>query len=571
GTSLGDPIEAQALLATYGREHDADRPLWLGSLKSNIGHTQAAAGVAGVIKMVMAMQHGVLPQTLHAETPTTHVDWSTGAIRLLSKPAAWSEERTRRAAVSSFGISGTNAHVILEQAPTAEPATDEAVTDEGPEATFRAFPTMPWVISAKSPEALAEQASRLVRALAARPDTTVNDVAWSLINDRTAFEYRAVVQGMDRSGLLKGLDALARGGAGAGVVQGRVYGGRTAFVFPGQGAQRAGMGADLYRAFPVFADTLDEVCGELDRYLGRSLKELLFAEPDSTESALLDQTAFTQAALFAFGVALYRLVVSLGVEPDYLIGHSIGELAAAHVAGVFSLPDACAVVAARGRLMGDLPAGGGMIAVDASEAEVQHSLLGFEEHLSIAAINGPSSTVVSGDNEAIEQWSQQWRDDGRKTTRLRVSHAFHSVQMDPILEQFGEVVARVSIGTPTIPILSNLSGNLVSVEDLGSVQYWVQHVRRAVRFMDGVRFLEDAGVTRFLELGPGAGSSAMIGRCLRSEQETLQIPAVRPGRPEVETFTAFLAEAFVCGVGVDWGRWFGSVRPARVELPSYAF
>ncbi len=408
GTMLGDPIEAQALLATYGQNRE--RPLWLGSIKSNIGHAQLAAGVAGVIKMVAALQHGLLPPTLHVEEPSKDVDWSAGAISLLAEEAPWPRNgRPRRAAVSSFGVSGTNAHMIIEEGATVDelPLAEEAPSEEldgVPGEGVLSDGVAAWVLSARGSDALRAHTERLRGFVLADDCIGVGDVGFSLAG-RSTLEDRAVVIGDGRDQLLTGLAAVASGELAPNVIQGvaRGAGKRVAFLFTGQGAQRVGMGRELYRAFPLFRSSLEEVGSELDAHLGCSLLELLFAEEGSPAASLLDETMFAQAALFAVEVSLLRLLDAWGVRPDYLMGHSIGELTAAFAAGVFSLGDACKLVAARGRLMGALPAGGAMVAIQASESEALESLAGYEDRVALAAVNGPAATVLSGDEDAVSR------------------------------------------------------------------------------------------------------------------------------------------------------------------------
>ncbi|WP_331762734.1 type I polyketide synthase [Streptomyces sp. NBC_01563] len=561
GTRLGDPIEARSLIATYGQERTGGRPLWLGSLKSNIGHTAGAAGVAGIIKMVMAMREGVLPRTLHVDEPSSHVDWSAGAVELLTEPVEWPETgEPRRAAISSFGMSGTNAHVILEQAPETEQATEPATVS---------LPVVPWLLSAKSLPALAAQAGRLL-AHADGAGLDAVDIGYSLARTRTALENRAVLIGKDTETLLRRAEALAEDTGTADAV-GSTTGEDepVAVLFSGQGSQRVGMGRELHAAYPVFADAFDAVCAELDRHLDRPLREVVFGEG---AGELLDQTQFTQAGLFALEVALFELVTSWGVKPDYLLGHSIGELSAAYVAGVLSLEDAAALVAARGRLMQALPTGGAMVSLQAAEDEVLPLLV---DGVSIAALNGPSATVISGDEAAVLEIAAHFEGEGRKTKRLRVSHAFHSPRMDAMLDDFRKVAQGLTFNAPKLSLVSDVTGAVLSVEEIQDPEYWVRHVREAVRFLDGIRTLEAEGVTAFLELGPDGVLSAMAQDCVsggsEGGDELTFVPALRKNRDEPEAILTALAELHVQGRAVDWSAYFAGTGARRVDLPTYAF
>ncbi|NBH05619.1 type I polyketide synthase, partial [Amycolatopsis sp. SID8362] len=520
GTTLGDPIEAQALLAAYGQ--DRDRPLLLGSIKSNLGHTQAAAGVAGVIKMVMALRHGVAPPTLHVTTPSTHVDWTAGAVELLTEGREWPETgRPRRAGISSFGISGTNAHTIIEQAPAAAPAEAERLPDPG---------VIPWVLSAKTPEALRAQAERL---LAHGADADPLDVGHSLVSARSVFDHRVVVTGETGEDLRAGLRAFADGEPGAVTgVAGRA--GKTAFLFAGQGAQRLGMGRELAARYPVFAEALDAV---LDRFAA-PVREVLFG----ADADVLDRTEFAQPALFAVEVALFRLVRSWGVRPDFLAGHSIGEIAAAHVSGVLSLADACTLVEARGRLMQALPAGGAMVSVRAAEAEVRPLLV---DGVSIAAVNGPESVVISGVADRVLKIAAGFE----KSKRLKVSHAFHSSLMDPMLDDFRAVVEGLEFAEPVIPVVSTVTGTLTG--EFSSPEYWVTHAREAVRFADAVGALLADGVATFVELGPDGVLSAMA-RDSAADHPAAFVPLLRKDRGEQAAIVDAVARLHVTGVRVGW-------------------
>ncbi|MCX4390253.1 type I polyketide synthase [Micromonospora peucetia] len=567
GTRLGDPIEAQALLATYGQDRGDSAPLLLGSVKSNIGHAQAAAGVAGVIKMVMAMRHGVVPPTLHVDEPTPEVDWSAGEVSLVTEATPWpAAGRPRRSAVSSFGVSGTNAHTILEQAPAPQqPASADA-------APVVERPVVPVPVSARDAAALAAQAGRWAARLAAEETLRPLDVAFSSVTSRSTLEHRAVVSATGRDELLAGLRALAAGEPSGAVVTGQASGrGSLAVLFSGQGAQRAGMGRELYGEFPVFAAALDEVCAQLDPVLPRPLREVLFAAPGSVEAELLDQTVFTQAGLFAVEVALFRLVESFGVVPEFVGGHSIGEVTAAHVAGVLSLADAATLVAARGRLMQALPAGGGMLAVAAAEADVSATLAGQADRVGIAAVNGPTSVVVSGDAAALDEVERLWRDRGARTRRLTVSHAFHSPLMEPMLAEFRVVLDGLTLAAPSLPVVSNVTGMLADADEIRTADYWVRHVREAVRYADGVAALKAAGVDTFLEVGPRSVLTAMTADILPDADGVLAVAVQRKDRPEPQALLAALAELHVHGVPVTWQSWFADTGAGRVDLPTYAF
>ncbi|OON27078.1 type I polyketide synthase, partial [Micromonospora sp. Rc5] len=568
GTTLGDPIEAQALLATYGQDRGDAAPLLLGSIKSNLGHSQAAAGIAGIIKMVLAMRHGTVPATLHVDEPTPHVDWAAGAVTLVTEPTPWpAVDRPRRAAVSSFGMSGTNTHLILEQPEAADTAT----------AADRPEPPAPVLLTGRTRTALrrqAEQWSRYVADAAPHPA----DVAWSSVTSRSPLEHRAVVLADDTDGLLAALTALADDRHAPGLVTGAAAErGAVAFLYSGQGAQRAGMGRELAAAFPVFAQALDEVCAALDPHLPRPLREVLFADAGTPEAALLDQTVFTQAGLFAVEVALHRLLGSFGIAPDLVAGHSIGEVVAAHVAGVLTLADAAKLVAARGRLMQALPPGGAMLAVAADEASVVESLDGVTGPVGIAAVNGPTSVVVSGAASAVDEVAGRWAARGVKTRRLKVSHAFHSPLMEPMLAGFAAVVAGLDLRAPALPIVSNLTGDLADPEAIRSTDYWVRHVREAVRFADGVRTLRAHGVGTFVEVGPDAVLAAAAEETLATVTAAADVapaavvPALRRDRPERRALLAALAHLHVAGTGVRWADVLAD-RPGRlVDLPTYPF
>ncbi|MFJ8229702.1 type I polyketide synthase [Streptomyces sp. NPDC094448] len=580
GTRLGDPIEVNALIAAYGADRPAGRPLLLGSLKSAIGHASAAAGVGGLIKMVMALRHGVLPATLHVDRPTSAVDWTAGGVELLTASRPWPPgDRPRRAGISSFGISGTNAHLILEEAPAA-PGPDGP--DDPPD---RAGHPLPFLVSGRDGDALRGQARVLhnaVRAPAAgAPEeqdaarAPLGALAAALARTRTPMESRAVVVAHDRNGLLTGLDALAADRPHPAVARGTVRRDRTtAFLFTGQGAQRAGMGEGLRTRFPVFADAYDEVCDRLSRELGRSLGTVV-----REGGALLDRTEFAQPALFAFGTALARLLMSWGVRPAYVAGHSLGEITAAHVCGAIGLDDAAALVVARGRLMGRLPAEGAMVAVTASEEAVAPLLAGYGDGVSVAAVNGPEHIVLSGPVRAVTALAEELRGRGARVRRLRTSGAFHSAQLDPLLAESAAFAEGITPGEQQVPLVSALTGGLVGAERLGDPLHWVHHARRPVRFAAALRALAGHGADTFVEIGPRAVLTALAEENTTADG-ALAVAALHGTGPEPEALLEALGTLHSHGADVDWDAFFaaesaaapaGSGTPGRVALPTYAF
>ncbi|MET9432578.1 SDR family NAD(P)-dependent oxidoreductase [Streptomyces sp. NPDC006551] len=561
GTPLGDPIEANALLATYGRGRPADQPLRLGSLKSNIGHTQAAAGVGGVIKMVQAIHHGVMPKTLHAEDSTPHVDWSTGALTLLTEAQDWPVlDRPRRAAVSAFGFSGTNAHVIVEQAPQQAPEeAQEASAAPAAPASVTPPPVLPYVLSARSPQALRAQAERVGGLLAERPDVDLLGLSHSLATTRSALRHRAVALASGRDELLESLAALAD--EGPGTILGTKDEGKLAFMFTGGGAQRIGMARELAETFPVFAAAFDEVCTALDEHLPRPLRSVIESGDE------LDQIDYTLAALFAVGVALFRLLETWGVHPDYLVGHSTGELIAAHLGGVLSLSDAAVLVTARGRLMRSLPEGGAMVAVEATEEEVRETL-DPEGRAVIGTINGPRAVVLSGDEDAVHAVAAIWKERGRNVKVLPILRASHSHRMDPILDEFREIAKELTFHRPKFGIVSTVTGQVENGDAWTTADYWVDQIRNPVRFVDAVRTLEAEGVTTLLELGPDGVLSAMAAA---SVDHAVAVPALRKKHPEPRTLVNALGVLYARGVPVDWLAFFSGTGAGRVDLPTYPF
>ncbi|QNP67900.1 type I polyketide synthase [Streptomyces genisteinicus] len=582
GTSLGDPIEAGALAEVFGPTRAQERPLYLGSSKSNIGHAQAAAGVAGVIKMILALQHESLPKTLHADEPSTHIEWDGSGLELLQEARPWQRgERVRRAGISSFGLSGTNAHLVLEEAPATEPAETAAESTGTP-----ALP-VPIVLSGRDGTALRAQAHRWADWLQARPETPLADVATAAALHRTHFDSRAAVLAASAEEAVAGLRALGEDASHAGLVRGEVTGDTgLGVLFTGQGSQYAGMGRQLYEAFPAYRAAFDAVCAAVDPHLGRSLAEVVFpdAVPDGDDGdatgsgALVHATEYTQPALFALEVALYRLWESWGVTATAVAGHSVGEFAAAHVAGVLSLPDAAGLVVARGRLMQSCRTDGAMVSVEAGEDAVLDAI-GDRPGLGIAALNTPAQTVVSGDADAVDALAADFAGRGLRTHRLTVSHAFHSAHMDTMLDAYAAVAAGCDFRAPAIPLVDTRTGawhagDTAAGEGVRSPEHWVRQVREAVRFTDALGTLAEHGVRRFLECGPAPALTHMGTQTLDPAHFT---PSMRPAKggegtaDEPRTLLAALARLHTAGLPVDWSRTPLSGAFRAAGLPTYAF
>ncbi|WP_327387925.1 type I polyketide synthase [Streptomyces sp. NBC_01207] len=583
GTTLGDPIEAQALLATYGQDRPADRPLLLGSVKSNIGHAQAAAGVAGVMKMVLAMQHGVLPQSIHIAEPTPHVDWSAGEVALLTEQRAWPETGGRpwRAGVSSFGFSGTNAHAIIEQAP-AEQGSDEPGTPASPTphplltATTPQDPgsdrrtPLPWPLTAKTEKALRGQAERLLNHLATRPDLRRVDVGHSLATTRTAHDRRAVLIGREPGEHLAGLAALAAGGTAPLLVQGSVIGGKTAFVFPGQGSQWVGMAVALLDASPVFAARVDECAKALEPFTDWSLVDVLRGVEGAPS---LDRVDVVQPALFAVMVSLAEVWRAAGVRPGAVIGHSQGEIAAACVAGILSLEDAARVVALRSQAIGRVLAGlGGMVSVPLPAKDVRERIAPWgEERISVAAVNGPSSVVVSGEVQALEELLAACEADGVRAKRIAVDYASHSAQVELLREELDTLLAPVVPQAAEVPFLSTVTGEWVSGTELDA-GYWFRNLRQTVELEQATRTLLEQGFGVFIESSPHPVLTVGMQETVEDAgREAAILGSLRRNEGGLERFWLSLGEAYVRGVAVDWDAVFAGTGAQRVDLPTYAF
>ncbi|ASW55668.1 type I polyketide synthase [Plantactinospora sp. KBS50] len=584
GTTLGDPIEAQALLATYGRERPADRPLLLGSVKSNIGHTQAAAGAASVIKIVQAMTHGLLPRSLHIDAPSSHVDWTEGAVELLTEAQPWPETgHPRRAAVSSFGISGTNAHLILEEPPAERSATAPGAGPEpgagapgaepgtGPETgaePARPAPG-PWVLSAKTEPALRVQAARLRDHLDTHPDADPATIGAALAATRSRFTHRAAIVADGLDGYRQALDALAAGEPSAAVVTGTAAGpARTALVFPGQGSQWAGMASELLETSPVFRDRLRECAAALRPHTGWDVLDVLAGHPDAPP---LERADVVQPALFAVMVSLAELWRASGVRVDAVVGHSQGEIAAACVAGALSLADAALVVALRSRALAAIAGRGGMASIPLPAAEVAALLADAGDRLGIAAVNGPASTVVSGDIEPLAALIARCEADGVRARRIPVDYASHGAHVEAIEEELLGLLAGIRPVASEIPFHSTVTAGRFDTTGLDA-RYWYTNLRRTVRYEETVRALQEAGFRVFIEASPHPVLTV-------ATQETLDAgtPAatatgsLRRDDGGLRRFHTSLGQAHAAGTEVDWSVFHGAAAVDGADLPTYGF
>lgn len=573
GTPVGDATEVEALIEMYGRHRPEGQPLWLGSLKSNLGHTLAAAGVGGMIKMVEALRHRVIPATLHADEPTPFVDWASGGIQLAADAHPWSQgEDLRRAGVSGFGLSGVNAHVILEEAgmecrATAEPTgpSRDSGVDE-----------LAWVITAKSAEVLSMQGARLVEHLERNSEFCAIDIAHSLATSRTQFNHRAVVVGRDREELLGGLRSLATGATSPAVVRG-VAGAatKTAVLFPGEGADLVGAAQQLFTRSRMYADAFDEVCSHFGERIRTSLRYAMSGPAGRGAAKLLDQPVYAQPALFAVQVALFRLAQSWGLRPDFVIGHSLGEISAACVAGLWSLEDACRLVAERGRLVQSLPADGAMLCVEAAPSDVTTYLRAFDG-CALAAVNGPSAVAISGEKSALQRLAGTVEANGMRTNWRRMGYALYSPFMEPLFPEFTRIADQMSYRDPSIPVISGAAGRIVDANVLSTSEYWVQQIAKPVQFMDALRWARrHGGVDSFVEIGPGAELVGYIEATFAADETGIEAVGaaalLKASAVERGSFVSGLAAAFVRGTPIDWAAGSVGSGARRVELPTYAF
>ncbi|TGJ83472.1 hypothetical protein E0Z10_g5290 [Xylaria hypoxylon] len=571
-TKLGDPIEATALAEVFGTGRSSSNPLRLGSAKSNIGHTQAAAGLVGLLKVLLSMKNQSLPKTLHISKPTTSIDWKSANMQLALANRPWlpNSNRLRRAGVNAFGIGGSNAHVIVEEPPG-------PVIEEIGNVTSSTLPVaVPLVLSGNSNSALRAQAKKLQLHIESGigKDDRLIDVAYSLATSRTHFHRRLVVTAGDKAQILEKLASVSSGFNKL-LDMNEVGKASLGMLFTGQGSQRPGMGKDLYAVYPVFRDALDEIAARFTE-LEIPLFDIMWAESGSASASLLNRADFAQPALFALEVSLWRLWQSWGVKPAFLLGHSVGELAVAHVAGVLDLPDACRLVTMRGRLMQALPYHGKMASIEASGTEVVAAIseLNQADKVEVACYNTPYQTVISGDVEAVEAAILHFAELRQKTKILDTSHAFHSYHMNGMLDDFKAVAQTVKFNPPKIPIISSMTGRLAKAGELEQAGYWVRQVRNAVRFSDAFQELANQGANVFVEIGPSPILCGLGAACLADAPQlstAFWLPSLKPNMDETTVIQNSIAELHVRHVSIDWAAYFKPFGCQRVKLPTYAF
>lgn len=564
GTELGDPLELRSLAEVFGSDRATAPRLIIGSVKTNIGHVEAAAGVAGLIKLVLSLQHREIPAHLNFQTPTRHIDWAASPLAVRTSHGPWTPIEGRRiAGISSFGFSGTNAHIIVEEAPPY--ALNQASAEGAAQHLF--------VLSANDKKALAELASRYAIALADFQDEDLADLCFTAAASRASLPHRAAILTRSVAELRAQLEALASGGRAPGLSIARVKRRdppRIAYLFTGQGAQYAGMAAALDKTQPVFRAALDRCAAVLDARLERPLREVLF--PPQDNASPINETAYTQPALFSIEYALTELWRHWGISPDVVMGHSVGEYVAACVAGVLSLEDALNLIAERGRLMQSLPAGGAMAAISASEAEVSRALAEITGGVSIAALNGPAQTVISGPAVAVQTACDAFAARGVRCDKLPVSHAFHSTLVDPVLAAFEASAGSVDLKAPRIRLISNLTGSLASADDVTRPTYWRQHVRQPVRFQDGVRTLASLDPQVVMEIGPQPVLLSFAQETLgEGAADIALIPTLRRSRPDVDQLAAALGSLFLAGASLDWRAVWSTASARLLDLPTYPF
>ena len=572
-TKLGDPIEATALAEVFGEgRRPSSNPLRLGSAKSNVGHTQAAAGLVGLLKVVLSMQNSTLPKTLHVSEPSRAIDWKRANMELVLTNQSWlpNDSQMRRAGVSAFGFGGTNAHVIVEESPRPVMKNTDNTT---PPATPAA---VPFVFSGNCDAALRAQAEKLRLHIESGigKDYYLSDVAYSLATSRTHFHRRMVVTAGDKPQMLEKLASVSSDFCKLPRMN-EVGEPSIGMLFTGQGSQHLGMGKDLYAAFPIFRDSMDEIAANITG-LKSPLLDVMWAKPGSTSASLLNRADFAQPALFALEVSLWKVWQDWGLKPAFLLGHSVGELAVAHAAGVMDLLDACRLVEMRGRLMQALPCHGKMASLEASSVEVASAIgeLSQGDKVEIAGYNTPSQTVVSGDTEAVEAVMVRIAELGRKTKVLNTSHAFHSYHMNSMLDDFKAVTQTIQFRPPKIPVISSMTGRLAKVGELERAEYWVQQARNAVRFIDAFEELANQGANVFLELGPSPTLCGLGAGCLADvsqDSTSLWLPSLKPNMDEISVIQNSLSDLHVRHVPVNWAAYFKPFCCQRVKLPTYAF